>query len=128
MRLVSEFREFIDRGNMIDLAIGVVIGGAFGKIISSLVSDVILPPIGWFLHGVDLKDFQWVLGGDPVVAIRYGNFLQVVLEFLIIAFSIFLTLKIHRRILAQKDVTSPLMREEIQLLSEIRDLLRKDRG
>ena len=99
MSFVSEFRQFALRGNVIDLAVGVVIGGAFGKIIGSLVSDIIMPPIGYALKGINFKDLKLILspaGVDaagnptPAVAITYGNFIQTAFEFLIIAWVIFL--------------------------------------
>lgn len=119
MRLVKEFEEFLNRGNAIELAIGVVIGGAFGKIVSSLVGGIILPPLGWILNGVDLKELKWGL-------ISYGNFLQAVLEFLIIAIVIFSMVKILNRLHSHEAKTSPKKTsDEAALLKEIRDLLKK---
>ncbi|PQA60518.1 large conductance mechanosensitive channel protein MscL [Siphonobacter curvatus] len=97
--MLKEFREFIAKGNVLDLAIGVVIGAAFGKITTALVNDILMPPIGLLLAGVDLKDAKWVLKAaneaakQPEVAITYGSFLQVVIEFMIIAWVLFLVVK-----------------------------------
>lgn len=134
MAIVKEFKEFIMRGNVLDLAVGVIIGGAFGKIVSSLVDDIIMPPIGFITGGVDFSKIQYVLvKGDPElktadVAIRYGNFINVLIQFLIVAFCIFLVVKLvnsFRR--KQADVPAepagPTTSEK--LLMEIRDSLRK---
>ncbi|QNK56978.1 large-conductance mechanosensitive channel protein MscL [Paenibacillus sp. PAMC21692] len=99
MKIVKEFREFAMRGNVIDLAVGVIIGGAFGKIVTSLVNDIIMPPIGMILGGVNFKDLKISLdpsySGDPATEpfIRYGQFINVMLDFLIVAFCIFLLVK-----------------------------------
>src|SRR2546428_9409862 len=103
MGLIKEFKEFAMKGNVIDLAVGVVIGGAFGKIITSLVDDLIMPPIGYLISGIDFKDIKIQLKGavidatgkitSPGVTINLGNFLQVLLQFIIIAFAIFLAIK-----------------------------------
>ncbi|MFT4032504.1 MAG: large-conductance mechanosensitive channel protein MscL [Siphonobacter sp.] len=101
--MLKEFKQFIAQGNVLDLAIGVVIGAAFGKITTSLVNDIIMPPIGLLLAGVDFKDAKWVLKAadevakKPEVAITYGAFIQVVLEFLIIAWVLFLIVKAANR-------------------------------
>ncbi len=129
----SEFKEFISRGNVIDLAVGVVIGAAFGKIVSSLVEDIVMPPIGKLLAGVDFKNLKWVLGtnvgadGKPVeVAVKYGNFIQTALEFVIIAFVIFLVVKAYNRIRAAEPPAPPAPPSPTEtLLAEIRDLLKK---
>ena len=92
---IQEFKEFAVKGNAIDMAVGVIIGGAFGKIVSSIVNDLIMPPIGWLIGGIDFKDLKYELpvnplnqGGEPV-CIAYGNFLQTCLDFIIIAFCVF---------------------------------------
>lgn len=128
-----EFREFISRGNVIDLAIGVVIGAAFGKVVTSIVEDLIMPPIGRMLAGVDFKNLRVVIGSnvDPEgkvteVAIKYGSFIQTIIEFLIIAFVIFLVVKAYNRV-RRSAPASPLTPSET-LLIEIRDLLRQGRG
>ncbi len=132
----SEFKAFAMRGNVIDLAVGVIIGGAFGKIVSSFINDVVMPPIGLLLGGVDFKDLKILLKagsseGDKVidpVFLSYGGFINTVVEFVIIAFVIFLAVKGMNR-LTRKDqeekaaVKKPS--EDIVLLTEIRDLLKK---
>ena len=135
MAIVKEFKEFIIRGNVIDLAVGVVIGAAFGTIVSSLVKDIIMPPIGILTGKVDFADKRYILvPADPLnkvaeVAIRYGNFITVVFQFLIIAFCIFLVVKgvnSLKKKAAPPEVTvvpDPLPTKEEILLTEIRDLL-----
>jgi large conductance mechanosensitive channel len=133
MSVTSEFKEFISRGNVIDLAVGVIIGAAFGKIVSSLVDLVIMPPIGMLTGGVDFSQFKFVLKpGDPAhkvaeVAIQYGAFLNTVIQFLIIAFVIFLLVKgINnlRRKEAAAPAAPPAPTKTEALLEEIRDALR----
>ncbi len=126
----KEFKEFISRGNVIDLAVGVIIGGAFGKIISSMVDDIIMPPIGKLLAGIDFKSLKWTLSSETgadgkvtEVAIKYGNFIQTAFEFLIIAFVIFMIVKAYNRVRAAAPPPGPSPTEE--LLTEIRDLLKK---
>jgi large conductance mechanosensitive channel len=128
----NEFKEFISRGNVIDLAVGVVIGAAFGKIVSSLVDDIVMPPIGRLLAGIDFKNLRWLIGssigadGKPVeVAIKYGNFIQTGIEFLIIAFIIFLVVKAYNRVRAATPPPPAPPTPTETLLVEIRDLLRK---
>ena len=133
MGMVGEFKEFISRGNVIDLAVGVIIGGAFGKIITSLVDQVVMPPIGLLLGGIDFSQMKVVLkaaGADPTtapeVAIQYGAFVNTLIQFLIIAFVIFLVVKaintMHRN-QAAAEPTAPTTTEA--LLMEIRDSLAK---
>lgn len=129
MSLLQEFKTFINRGNVIDLAVGVVIGTAFGKIVSSLVADIIMPPIGLITKGVNFTSLKFQLGGDPAapVTINYGNFLQTTLDFLIVAFAIFLFVRMINRFHIRQQQTAPPpapSREEV-LLTEIRDLLKK---
>lgn len=137
MSMLKEFKEFAMRGNVIDLAVGVVIGGAFGKIVTSLVNDLIMPPIGLLTGGVDFADKKWVLKAadntDPAhkvaeVAVNYGMFINTLIQFLIIAFAIFLVVKaINRLSRKQEDAAPPLAPPaDVVLLTEIRDLL-KDR-
>lgn len=121
------------RGNVMDLAVGVIIGSAFGKIVSSLVSDIIMPPIGLLLGGMDFKDLKWVLreapDGTPLVALNYGNFIQNIVDFLIIALAIFFVVKLVNRLqkLREKEEQSapPTPPRQEQLLTEIRDLLKE---
>ena len=128
----TEFKEFISKGNVIDLAVGVVIGAAFGKIVSSLVSDIVMPPIGKLLAGVDFKNLKWVIGSNPgadgklvEVAINYGNFIQTGIEFLIIALVIFLAVKAYNRVRATTPPPPAPPSATETLLAEIRDLLKK---
>ena len=137
MGLIKEFKEFAMRGNVLDMAVGIVIGGAFGKIVSSFVEDILMPPIGVLLGGVIFTDLkivfkQAVMDGEnvvtPEVALRYGNFIQVIFDFLIIAFAIFMLLKAVNKFNKKKE-EAPAAPEappaDVQLLTEIRDLLQK---
>lgn len=126
--MLGEFREFIQRGNVIDMAIGVIIGGAFGKIVSSIVGDVLMPPIGLATGGVDFKSLKLAIGGTPEVpvTINYGVFLQTTIDFLIIAFCVFLLVKAVNKM--KKPAAAPpppRPSAEEKLLGEIRDLLKK---
>ena len=133
MSLIQEFKAFAVRGNVIDMAVGVVIGTAFCKIVSSLVADVVMPPIGLLVGGVDFTDLVIVLkaaeGDIPAVSLNYGTFLQTVFDFLIIAFSIFMAVKAINRLKrkeAEAPTAPPAPTKQELLLEEIRDLL-KDR-
>src|SRR5690606_23396605 len=130
---LKEFKEFAMRGSVVDLAVGVVIGGAFGKIVTSLVDDIIMPPIGYLTGGVDFSKLKYVItaanadAGVEEVAISYGNFINVIIQFLIIAFCIFLVIK-GINVLKRKEEVAPEepaapSNEEV-LLAEIRDLLK----
>jgi large conductance mechanosensitive channel len=134
MGVFGEFREFISRGNVIDLAVGVIIGGAFSAIVKSLVEQVVMPPIGLLLSGVDFSHLEWVLRPDDpatrtveLVAIQYGAFLNTCIQFLIVAVVVFLLVKginaIRRRDAAQP-APDPAPTATEALLIEIRDLLR----
>ncbi|MCH6198889.1 large-conductance mechanosensitive channel protein MscL [Aquiflexum sp. LQ15W] len=132
MSLIKEFKEFAVKGNVVDLAVAVIIGGAFGKIVSSFVNDVIMPPIGVLLGGVDFKDLSIIIkeaeGELPAVVLSYGNFIQNVVDFLIIAFVIFMAIK-GMNSFKKKEVEAPAPpppsppKSEV-LLEEIRDLLK----
>lgn len=133
MGLYKEFREFISRGNVVDLAVGVVIGAAFGKIVSSLVADLIMPPIGLLIGGINFTGLKLILkqpvldaAGKPIeaVALNYGTFLQATFDFLIIAFAIFMFVKLFNKMKRQEATAPPLTKQE-ELLTEIRDLLAK---
>jgi len=139
MGMVKEFKEFAMRGNVMDMAVGIIIGGAFGKIISSFVADVLMPPIGVLLGGTDFTGLKIILKdkvmeADKVVAqavtINYGNFIQVTIDFLIIAFSIFMMIKLMNS-MNKKNVPAPVPApppepsNEEKLLIEIRDLLKR---
>lgn len=137
MGLIKEFKEFSIKGNALDLAIGVIIGTAFGKIISSIVDDILMPPIGLLLGGVNFTELKITLKNavldasgkmTEAVTLNYGNFIQTLVDFLIIAFCIFLVVKAINAF-KKKEEEKPLPpaepSEEVKLLSEIRDLLRK---
>jgi large conductance mechanosensitive channel len=141
MKLLDEFKQFAMRGNVVDMAVGIIIGGAFGKIVSSFVSDVIMPPLGILIGGVNFTDLKITIKQEildavgqvvnPAVTINYGNFIQVVFDFIIIAFSIFAMIKVmnnlnRKKIEEQAPATPPPPPADIQLLTEIRDILRKD--
>ena len=134
MGMVSEFKEFISRGNVVDLAVGVVIGAAFGKIVSALVDGVVMPIVGVALGGVSVSDWKVVLkpetvdaGGKKVaeVAVQYGMVIQTLIDFLIIAFVIFLALKAYNRVRRPAVETPAAPLEEVLLLREIRDALKR---
>jgi large conductance mechanosensitive channel len=132
MGFAKEFKEFAVKGNVVDLAVGVIIGAAFGKIVTSLVTDVIMPPIGYITGGIDFADLKKVLKpGDPAhkipeVAIHYGNFINSIIQFLIIAFCIFLVVKAINSLKREEAAApDPAPSKEEVLLTEIRDLLAK---
>ena len=136
MGFAKEFKEFAMRGNVMDMAVGVVIGGAFGKIVSSLVADVFMPLISVITGGVNFTDWKLVLNKvvvdgvnvTPEVTINYGNFIQVTFDFIIIAFAIFLVIKAINKFKKKENEASAAPAdppEDIQLLKEIRDLLKK---
>jgi large conductance mechanosensitive channel len=132
MSMAREFREFVMRGNVLDLAVGVVIGAAFGKIVSSLVGDLIMPPIGVLLGGVDFSQIGWVLkppvGDKPAVVLGIGKFIQAIVDFLVIAFVIFLVVKAVNRMKREEPPPAPAGPPPTErLLTEIRDLLRQGR-
>ena len=132
MSMGKEFREFVMRGNVLDLAVGVVIGAAFGKIVSSLVGDVIMPPIGVLLGGVDFSQIGWVLkpavGDKPAVVLGIGKFIQAILDFVVIAFVIFMVVKAVNRMKREEPPAAPAGPTPTErLLTEIRDLLRQGR-
>lgn len=138
MGFVKEFKEFAMRGNVLDMAVGLVIGGAFGKIVSSFVADLMTPLLGLLVGGVNFSDLkivlkQAVMQGEevisPEVAFSYGNFIQVVFDFLIIALAIFILLKAVNKFKKKKEEASEVPAAppaDVQLLTEIRDLLKKN--
>jgi large conductance mechanosensitive channel len=148
-KFIQEFKDFAVKGNVVDMAVGVVIGGAFGKIVSSLVADIIMPLVGWLCGGIDFVTWRWVIrpaqtitneAGEVVkevaeASLNYGNFIQTFVDFLIIAFSIFLVIKLINKVknkldapkeaLAEEAPAAPAPKpEDVQLLEEIRDLLK----
>ena len=132
-KFIKEFKEFAVKGNAVDMAVGVIIGAAFGKIVSSIVSDIIMPPIGWLIGGMDFTDLKVKLPVNPInpevsATINYGVFVQTVIEFVIIAFCVFLLVKgINIMARTKKDETPaapPAPSKEELLLTEIRDILK----
>lgn len=128
--MLKEFKEFALKGNVIDLAVAVVIGGAFGKIVSSLVADIIMPLLGVVMGGINFSDMKYVItpavGDVAEVAFRYGAFIQSIIDFLIIAFSIFLVIKLitSKKKAVEAVAAPPAPTEDQLLLAEIRDLLK----
>ena len=142
MSLIKEFREFIMKGNVLDLAIAVIIGGAFGKVITSLVNDIIMPPIGLLLGKVDFKQLKFVIQGGKEavlngtqvvtpaiteVSLNYGAFVQNIIDFVLIGFCIFIVLKAYQKVIKKKEeapAPAPVPTNEEVLLTEIRDILK----
>lgn len=133
MSFVKEFREFAVKGNVVDMAVGIIIGAAFGKIVTSFVGDVVTPPLGYLIGGVDFTNLAITLPtiqeGREAVTLRYGAFLQTVFDFIIVAFAIFLVIKMINRMKRKEEVAPsapppPPSRQEV-LLEEIRDLLKQ---
>jgi len=133
MSMMSEFKDFAMRGNVVDMAVGIVIGAAFGKIVSSFVADVLMPPIGLLLGGVSFSDLAIILkdavGETAPVMIKYGSFIQTLVDFVIIAFAIFLVIKAMNSMKKPEEAPEPAPdpgpSAEETLLGEIRDLLKK---
>ena len=136
MKIFREFREFAMRGNVVDMAVGIIIGAAFGKIVSSMVSDILMPPIGLLLGGVNFTDLKLILKEASVdstgavvqaVTLNYGIFIQTVIDFVIIAFSIFMIVKLMNKLkknAEEKPVEEPTPTKQEVLLGEIRDILK----
>jgi large conductance mechanosensitive channel len=133
MKLADEFKAFAMKGNVVDMAVGIIIGAAFGRIVTSIVGDIIMPPLGLLIGGVNFTDLKIVLKSavdatHPAVTWNYGNFLQVTFDFLIVAFAVFMVIKAINAANRKKAVAPPPPPEptkEVVLLSEIRDLLKK---
>jgi large conductance mechanosensitive channel len=126
MKIINEFKTFAMRGNVIDMAVGIIIGAAFGKIVTSIVGDVIMPVIGLFVGGLNFTTLQFTVGES---VIKYGNFIQVTFDFTIVAFAIFMLIKglnsIKKKEESAVPATPPAPSAEVVLLTEIRDLLKK---
>lgn len=136
-KFFGEFKEFIAKGNVLDLAVAVVIGGAFGAIVTSLVNDIIMPLIGQATGGLDVSDMKWVLSAatetTEEVAVRYGNFIQLIINFLIIALVIFCVVRSFNKLKERRKKEEEAVEEEAaetteDILGEIRDLLKKSTG
>lgn len=131
MSIISEFKAFAIKGNVVDMAVGIIIGAAFGKIVSSFVGDVVMPPLGVLIGGVDFTDLAITLkaaeGDLPAVVLAYGKFIQTVLDFLIVAFAIFMGVKVLNKLKREEEAApaaAPAPTKDQELLSEIRDLLK----
>lgn len=131
MSLLSEFKAFAVKGNVVDMAVGIIIGAAFGKIVSSFVGDVVMPPVGLLVGGVDFSDLAITLkaaeGNAPAVVLAYGKFIQTVLDFVIVAFAIFMGVKVINKLKREEAAVPevpPAPTKDQELLSEIRDLLK----
>lgn len=130
MSIVKEFKEFAVRGNMVDMAVGIIVGGAFGKIVTSLVNDVLMPPLGILIGGVDFSDLALTLkqaeGSAPAVTLAYGSFLQQCFDFVIVAFAVFMLVKGINALRRgqEQPAPAPAGPTQEQLLAEIRDVLK----
>lgn len=137
-KFINEFKQFAVKGNAVDMAVGVIIGGAFGKIVSSIVNDIIMPPIGWLIGGVNFSDLKFTLPAVGIAGlekmqpatINYGSFIQTIIDFTIIAFCVFLLVKginklARKKAEEPKQETPPAPSKEELLLTEIRDLLKE---
>lgn len=143
-KFFQEFKEFAMKGNVLDMAVGVIIGAAFGKIVSSLVDDIIMPLVGVATGGINFTDYKWVIQSavmngqeivKPEVTLNWGSWIQTIVDFLIVAFCIFVAIKFMNRLRKQKKAEeaaapapAPEPTKEEQLLTEIRDLLKNQRG
>ena len=121
---MNEFKTFISRGNVVDMAVGVIIGAAFGKIVTSLVNDILMPLIGIFLGGLDFSSLSINIGD---VTILYGSFIQTIVDFLIVAFCIFMMVKFFEKFKKKEEKPIPIKSDEVKLLEEIRDILKKSK-
>jgi len=134
MKLLQEFKAFAMRGNVVDMAVGIIIGAAFGKIVSSIVSDVIMPPIGLLVGGIDFSNLSITLkeavDNSPAVVIKYGVFINTVIDFIIVAWAIFMVIKTMTSLKKKeeaKPAAPPKPSDEVVLLSEIRDILKSSK-
>src|SRR5574344_323192 len=136
-KFVQDFKAFITKGNVVDMAVGVIIGGAFGKIITALVNDIIMPPIGYIISGINFTDLKYTLPANPLAGsgavpatIAYGSFLQTLIDFIIVALCIFMMLKVVTRFTHKKEepATPAAPSKEELLLTEIRDLLKEQKN
>ena len=136
VKVVKEFREFISRGNVIDMAVGIIVGTAFTAIVNSMVKDILTPVIGFLMGGVNFEDLKWVIvpaaGETAAVSLNYGMFIQKIVEFLIISLSVFILVKVlnmlrRKRTAKEEKKEPPKPSDEVLLLTEIRDLLKRDR-
>jgi len=131
MKIIQEFKSFAMKGNVVDMAVGIIIGAAFGKIVSSMVNDIIMPPLGLLIGGVNFTDLKFVMKAatetSPAVTLNYGNFLQVIFDFIIVAFAVFMVIKAMNTAKHKQEVAAtapPAPSKEEMLLTEIRDILK----
>jgi len=131
MKIIQEFKSFAMKGNVVDMAVGIIIGAAFGKIVSSMVNDIIMPPLGLLIGGVNFTDLKFVMKAatetSPAVTLNYGNFLQVIFDFIIVAFAVFMVIKAMNTAKHKQEVATtapPAPSKEEMLLTEIRDILK----
>jgi len=136
-KFIQEFKDFAVKGNAVDMAVGVIIGGAFGKIVSSIVDDIIMPPIGWLIGGVNFSDLKFELPAEEIAGVKmaaasinYGSFIQTLIDFIIVAFCVFMLVKAINKLARKKEeeaapAAPPAPSAEEKLLTEIRDLLKK---
>ncbi|HEX7338621.1 MAG TPA: large-conductance mechanosensitive channel protein MscL [Rhodanobacteraceae bacterium] len=129
MSMYSEFKTFIMRGNVIDMAVGIVIGAAFKDVVTALVNDIIMPPIGWVTGGINFNHLKWVLkaagaDGKGGVAISYGAFINTIITFLIVSFAIFMMIKVINKLHKKAEAAPAAPAADVVLLTEIRDLLK----
>ncbi len=134
MGMMQEFKEFAVKGNVVDMAVGIIIGAAFGKIVSSFVADVVMPPIGVMVGGVDFSNLavtlQEAVGDTPAVMLKYGTFIQSIVDFVIVALAIFIAVKVVNNLKKEEEAKPeppPEPSKEELLLTEIRDLLKERR-
>ena len=120
-KVLTEFKEFISKGNVIELAVGVIIGSAFGKIVTSIVNDILMPIIGMIIGGIDFSDLSIKVGS---ATLKYGMFVQTIVDFLIVAFCIFLVVKLFEKFKKKEAEKEPELADDVKLLTEIRDLLK----
>lgn len=131
MKIIQEFKSFAMKGNVVDMAVGIIIGAAFGKIVSSMVNDIIMPPLGLLIGGVNFTELKFVMKAatetNPAVTLNYGNFLQVIFDFMIVAFAVFMVIKAINTAKQKQEAapsSPPAPSKEEVLLSEIRDILK----
>ena len=128
MSFASDFKAFVMRGNVIDMAVGIVIGAAFGRIVTSLVNDIIMPPIGMITGGIDFSNMKAIIQNAPdpkkVIAVNYGTFINTIITFIIIALAIFIVIRLIERLHPKKEAAAPTP-PDVALLTEIRDLLKQ---
>ncbi len=128
MSFASDFKAFVMRGNVIDMAVGIVIGAAFGRIVTSLVNDIIMPPIGMITGGIDFSNMKAIIQNAPdpkkVIAVNYGTFINTIITFIIIALAIFIVIRLIERLHPKKETAAPTP-PDVALLTEIRDLLKQ---